>query len=201
MGRAGGTQQCRIGFLIAAPLLAHLQVARIELPAFGGVVNTFLQTIPLLVKTDVQHEFHDHRAGLNQHLLERVDLSKTQLDLSRFDPAVYHGYEHVFVVAAVEDHKLACSRYMLMNAPQIIARQLRRGGRFPAHGMHAQGCGTAEYAADCAVFAGCVCALQHHQQLEAAVGVKQVLQSIQLNRQRFDCRFIAGFVARGERFF
>ncbi|MPM51553.1 hypothetical protein SDC9_98302 [bioreactor metagenome] len=173
-----GGQQLLIGLLVEIPLLAHLDVAHVELPVLGWVVEPLLQALSLLVLGDVQHELEDDRAVFGQHALEVVDLRIALLLLLVGDPAVDHRHQHVFVLAAVEDHDLARARHLLVDAPQIVMRALHLGGRLPTDRAHAQRAHLAKHAARRAILARRVHALQDHQQLEAAVGVKDLLQRI-----------------------
>ncbi|MDT4861765.1 hypothetical protein FQZ97_963840 [compost metagenome] len=116
------------------------------------------------------------------------------------DPLVDHRHEHVFVVAAVEDRDVPGGRHLLVDAPEVVVRALWLGGRFPAHGVHAQRAGLAEHAAHGAVLARSVRALQDHQQLVAAVGVEQVLQPVDFLGQRQQHGLVGVFVADGKRF-
>ena len=70
------------------------------------------------------------------------------------------------------------------------------GGRLPADGVNAQRTGAAEHVAHGAVLAGGVGALQHHQQLVAAVGEEQVLQAVKLLGKPLDLGLVSQLVAR-----
>ena len=144
------------------------------------VVQALLQALALLVLADVQHELDDDRARFAEHALEVIDLGIALGLLLGRDPFVDHGHQHILVLAAVEDHDFARAGHLLVNAPQIVVRFFRVGGCFPAHGAHAQRRHLAKHAAQCAVLAGGIHALQDDQQLEAAVCVEHVLNSIQL---------------------
>ncbi|MDT4862599.1 hypothetical protein FQZ97_972630 [compost metagenome] len=102
-------------------------------------------------------------------------------------------------MAAVEDRDVARRRHLLVDAPERVVRALGFGGRFPAHGVHAQRTGLAEDAADRAVLARGVGALQHDQQLVAAVSVEQVLQRVDLKRQGLHPRLVRALVALRKR--
>ena len=192
---AGGAQQGGIGLLVISPLLAHFEVAHAELPAFAGVVHALLQALALLLQADVQHELHHHGAGFGQQALEVVDVREPLARLLRCDPAIDHRHQHVFVMAAVENHHLAGCGHMLVDAPEVVVRAFGVRGCLPAHGMHSQCAGAAKHAANGAVFSRCVSALQHHQQLEAPVGVKQILQGVKLQRECLHGGFVFGLVA------
>ena len=196
---AGGVEQRLVGFLIRLPLLARFQVAYGEFPVLGFVVNSLLQAQALLFKTDVQHELEDDRAVLGQHALKVVDLRKALRCLLWRYPAVHRGHQHVFIVTAVENHDLARARHFLVNAPQVVVRALFLGGRFPPYRVHAQRAHAAEDAAQRAVFARGVGALQNDQHLEAPISVKQVLQRIQRHRQRLGGGDVALLIAAGKR--
>jgi hypothetical protein len=151
----------------------------LEFPVFGRVVHALLQAPALFFKADVQHELQDHGAGFAEHPLEVVDVGKALTGLGRRDPASNHRDQHIFVVAAVEQHHVARARHLLVDAPQVVMGQLGLVGRLPADGVHTQGAHASEYVADGAVFPRCIGALQNHQQLVAAVRPEQILQGIQ----------------------
>ena len=199
-GRVRGRQQLLVGALVTVPLRAGGQVALVELPMLGGVIQALLQALALLFLADVQHELEHHRTGLAQQALEIVDMRQALLVLRRCDPAVDHGHQHVFVLAAVEHRDLARWRHLLVNAPEIVARTFRLGWRLPAHGVYAQGAHAAEHTANRAVFARGVGALQQHQQLVALVGVEQVLQRVQRHSQRLHGSLVLRLVAQGKGF-
>ena len=180
-------------------MLARVQVAQAELPVFGRVVNPLLQPLALLVKADVQQELEHHRAGLAEHALEVIDVGKALRRLRRRDPAIDGRHQHVFVMAAVENHHFARAGHLLVNAPEVVMRTLILGGRFPADGARPQRAEALEHAAYGAVLARGVGALQDHQQLVALVRVKQVLQGVELARQGFHGGLVAQFVAGGKR--
>ncbi|MPM82523.1 hypothetical protein SDC9_129584 [bioreactor metagenome] len=196
--RVRGSQQPAVGLLVVVPLGAHLEVVLVELPVLAGVVQPLLQPLALFVLADVQHELDDHRAGLAEHALEVVDLRIALGLLLGREPAVDHGHQHILVLAAVEEHDLARTRHLLVNAPQVVVGLLHVGGRLPAHGAHAQRRHATEDSAQRAVLAGCVHALQYDQQLEAPVGVEQVLQRVQLLGQGFDTGPVLGLAAARE---
>ena len=166
---------------------------------FGRVVHPLLQTFALLVKADVQHKFDDDGAGFRQHALKVVDLRVTLRGLLWRDPLVHHRHQHIFVVAAVEDHPLACTRHGFVDTPKVVVGALFLGRRFPADGVYAQRAGAAKHTAQCAVFARSVGALQHHQQLAPFVHEEPLLQRIQLDRQRLHRGFVLRLVAAGIR--
>src|SRR5258705_128855 len=113
-GCAGGADGGRIRRLIGIPFLSRLEVAAFELPVLGRVVEPLLQTRALLLLGDVQHELENDGAGFRQHALEVVDVRIALLGLRLGDVAVDHRHQHVFIVAAVEDHDLAVARHALM---------------------------------------------------------------------------------------
>ena len=98
-------------------------------------------------------------------------------------------------MAAVEDHHFAQTGHHLVNAPQVIVCTLLVARGFPAHGAHAQRTDAAKYAAQRAILARRVSALQDHQQFVAFVGIKQVLQRIEFHRQCFDRCLVVLLVA------
>jgi hypothetical protein len=65
--------------------------------------------------------------------------------------------------------------------------------------VHAQRADAPEHAAQRAVLAGGVGALQDDEQLEALVGIKQVLQLIEFHGECFHQCFVVRFVAAGKR--
>ena len=56
------------------PQLALFDVAVLKLPALGGIVETGLQPLALLLFADMQKEFEDGRSALAEHAFELVDL-------------------------------------------------------------------------------------------------------------------------------
>ena len=196
----GGLQQGAVGILVLWPLFAHLDIAHAELPVFQRVVDAFLQALALLVEADVQQELDDDGAGFHQHALEIVDVGITLAGLLGRDPLVDGGHQHVFVMAAIEDHPFPGAGHGLVDAPEEIVGTFVFGGRFPAPGVYTQRAGAAEDATQGAVLAGGVGALQHDQQLVALVHVEALLELVQLGGQRVNGGLVTGFVARGERF-
>ena len=145
----------------------------------------------------MQKKFDDGGAGFGQQAFKIVDVGKAALGFGLVYPAFYARDQHVFVVAAVENHQFAAARHHLVDAPQIIVRQLRFGGCFKSLHTHAQRVYILEYFADGAVFAGGVHALQHHQHFAFAFGIEQVLQGIQLRCQCGHLGIARGFVVGG----
>jgi hypothetical protein len=64
--------------------------------------------------------------------------------------------------------------------------------------MHAEGAGQPEDAADRAVLAAGVGALQHDQHLEAAVGIEEVLQTVEVGGEGGHGRLVRGLVTERE---
>ena len=81
------------------------------------VVNSFLQAFALLVKTDVQHELEHDRTGFGQHAFKVVDLCKALCDLHGCEPAFDNRHQHIFVLAAVENHDVTKAGNLTVNAP------------------------------------------------------------------------------------
>jgi len=115
------------------------------------------------------------------------------------DGAADHGHQHVFIVAAVEHREFARPRHALVDAPEVIVLALGARGRLPADGVHAQRAHAAEHGAYGAVLARRVGALQHHEQLEAPVGIEKVLQRVEFHGQRIDHGLVLGFFAQRKR--
>jgi len=84
-------------------------------------------------------------------------------------------HQHIFVVAAIEDHGFAGARHDLVNTPEEVVGTFFLAWCFPAEGVYAERAGATEHTAHRAVFARCVGALQQHQQFEAPIGIKHVL--------------------------
>jgi hypothetical protein len=82
--------------------------------------------------------------------------------------------------------------------PQVVVRALLVVGCLEGRHAHAQRRGAREHPAHGAVLAAGVHALQHQQQLALAFGVQQVLQLVELDRQRVDLRALRGLVALAE---
>ena len=143
----------------------------------------------------MQHELQHRGAGLDKQPLEIIDVRIALPRLLGREPAIDHRNQHIFVVAAVEDHDLARPRHALVNAPQKIVGALLFGGRLPAHRSHAQRAGVAEHVAHRAVLAAGIGSLQHHQQLAVAVGQQQVLPFVDLQREALEVGLISGLVA------
>jgi len=102
-------------------------------------------------------------------------------------------------LAAVEQHDFAVGRHPLVDAPEVVVFAFGLGGGLPAHGVHAQRAGAREHAAQRAVLARGVHALQHHQQAVAGVRIKKLLQLVDLGGQRFHGGLVGCFVAARER--
>ena len=115
------------------------------------------------------------------------------------DPALDDRHQHVFVVAAVEDGDLAGGGHLAVDAPQVIVRALLVGRCLPADGANAERAHLAEHAADRAVLAAGVGALQDDQHLEATVGVEQVLEVVELDGELGDPGLVGRLVAARER--
>src|SRR5436853_247042 len=156
---AGGGDRLGIGGLVLVPLLARVDVAALELPALGGVVDARLQPLALLVLRDVEHELENHRTGLAEHALEVVDVRVALARLLRRDGAVDRRHQHVLVVAAVEDGHRPAGRHALVDAPHEVVRRLVAARRLPPDGVDPERAHAAENAADGAVLAAGVGAL------------------------------------------
>jgi len=171
-------------------VLARFQIAGGKFPVLVRVVQALLQALALFVLRDVQQELAQHRAVLGQHALEIIDLGVALARLFGRDPAVDDRHQHIFVVAAVEKRHLAVARHPGVDAPEIVVCLLGFGRRFPWHGMNPQRAHFPEDVADRAVLAAGVGALQHDQQLEAPVGIEQVLELIEFGCERLGGGFI-----------
>ncbi len=86
-------------------------------------------------------------------------------------------------------------RYLLVDAPQVIVRQLGGSGHLESGDAHPLRVDPLEYPADHAVFAAGVHALQHDQQLVLALGKEQLLQRFQLGVDLLHARQRRLFVA------
>ena len=102
-------------------------------------------------------------------------------------------------MAAVEDDDLAGGGHLLVDAPQEVVRALLLGRRLPGRGANAERARLREDAADRAVLAARVGALQDDEHLESAVGEEHVLQPVDVARQRVDGGLVGGLVAARER--
>jgi len=91
--------------------------------------------------------------------------------------------EHVLVVAAVENHDLTPPRDLLVDAPQVVAGQLRRRRRLERYDADPLGIHPLEDAADDAVLARGVHALEDDEQAVAPLGVEHLLQLHQVVAQ------------------
>ena len=87
-------------------------------------------------------------------------------------------------MAAVEDHDLSAGRHLRMDAPEKIVVALDRRRRLEARDAHAEWIDGGKDVADGTILAGAVHALQHQQQLVGARGVEEILQLVQLLRER-----------------
>ena len=171
-----------VGGLEVVPELAVVEVGGIELPALVRLVEARLQALALLVLRDVQHEFEDRRAVLDEHLLEGVDLAVARLDLLGRRELAHLDDEHLLVVRAVEDADRAAARRGLVHAPEEIVGALLLARRAEGGDVHAERAGGVEDVADRAVLAAGVGALQHDEQRPPALRVEDVLQPVDLRR-------------------
>ena len=193
--RSGRGDRLAVRLLVGVPAGALLEVADRELPVLGRVVEPVLQALALLVLRDVEEELEDDGAGLDEQLLEGVDVGEALRRLVARDPALDDRNEDVLVVAAVEDHDLAGGRRLLVDAPQEVVRALLLGRRLPRRGADAERAGFREHATDRAVLAARVGALQDDEHLEAAIGVQHVLEPVDVARERVDGGLVDGLVA------
>ena len=99
----------------------------LELPTLRLVLEPCLQALTLFVFADVQEEFQNHSAALGEHPLEFVDL-RVAFSPDLFRNQLMHAHhQHIFVVAAIEDHDLAICRSLRVNSPQIVMIELQLG--------------------------------------------------------------------------
>ena len=137
----------------------------------------------LLFLGDVQHEFQDRGAVLDQDFLEGVDLAVALLDLALRRELAHAADQDILVVRAVEDADGAAAGGGEVGAPEEIVRQLLLARLAERSDGDAERAGGVEHVADGAVLAGGVDALQHHQQRTLAFGVEPVLQLVDRDRR------------------
>jgi hypothetical protein len=94
--------------------------------------------------------------------------------------------QHILVVGPVEDRDLPFCRFIRMNAPQEIMRQLDRRRLLEIGDLHALRIGAGHDMADRAVLARRVQSLQHDQQRTLGLGIELVLELLQ------SCDMVAG---------
>ncbi len=87
--------------------------------------------------------------------------------------------QHIFVVAAVEDHDLTVARRVGMDAPQVVVGKLDRRGHLERGDIHALRVDPIKDVADCAVFAASVHSLQNDEYFVLVFGIEQLLQCFQ----------------------
>ena len=196
----GFGQQFGVGVLVIGPELAFFKVLRIEFPVLLRVVQPRLQARLLFVLRDMQEELDDDGAGLGQHPLEVADMRKPPLALLPVYPAMHPRYQHIFVLAAVEDDDLALPRHRHVDAPQEVMFFFHGGGRLEGDGAQPQRVGGVEHAAYGAVLARAVQALQDDQQLALVFGIENILKRGDLTGQYLDCPLVHRLVAGGQRF-
>ena len=92
---------------------------------FSGSVEAGRQALPLLPPRDVQHELENHRAVLDQNLLEVIDLLVARSpDRLGSEPPDAHD-EHVLVVGPVEDPDRPTWRGRVVHPPEEVVPQLQ----------------------------------------------------------------------------
>ena len=117
VGSRCGRKRVGVGGLIIVPVLARLDVAGVELPLLFRIIGTCLLAAALLVFRDVLKALQNRGAGLGQQRLELSDIAIAPLALFAIERAEDTRYQHVFVVAAIEDRQLAAGRHLRMNTP------------------------------------------------------------------------------------
>src|SRR5215208_5399143 len=96
----GGTAGERdlIGCLVILPKLAVFEIAGVELPLLLRITQPFRQGLFLLLGRNVEHEFQNRDAVLDEMLFELVDLMVTPLDHVRRYQILHLDDEHVFIM-------------------------------------------------------------------------------------------------------
>src|SRR5262249_26387158 len=146
------------------PQLALGIVAFADLPMSRRIVQALREARELFFRTDVQIEFQDARAVLDQHFLEIVDQVVT-LGPDRARNQVMNAYhEDILVVRAIENRDLPLRRSAHMDAPQKIVRAFDLARLLEPINERSLRIDAAEYVTDHAVFPGRVERLQDDQQ-------------------------------------
>src|SRR2546428_4487593 len=98
-----------------------------ELPRVLGIVESLLQTLPLLIPRDMQENLGDACSLVGEQALELTDVVRPALPDRFGDQAGYPYRDGLLVVRAVEDADLAPGRTECMHAPQVVMSKLGRG--------------------------------------------------------------------------
>ena len=110
--------------MVVVPKLALFKVAELELPVLGRFVDAGLEALTLLVFGDMQEDFDDRRALIGEHLLEVADVLVALAPSGLGNDVTNANHQDVLVVTPVEDRDVSRRGGVLMDAPQVVVRQL-----------------------------------------------------------------------------
>src|SRR5690606_6434738 len=116
----GSAYGCFVGFAVVVPVLPFFQICRLEFPVLVGIGDAFFQPCFLFFGRDMQKAFDDGSAGFMQHAFKIADMGKAAFALLVIYPVMHARDQHVFIMAAIEDHQFASRRHLLMHAPQEV---------------------------------------------------------------------------------
>ena len=181
---AGVGQHLFVGSVIVIPEFALVEISGGELPMFFRILLTGAEAFGLFFAGDVEEEFQDGGAAVDEHAFEASDLMEAAgpeifviPEVVRKEAVLVHtDDEDIFVVAAVEDGESAESGGFLVDAPEkIVAKFFGRRG-FEAGDVEAGRVDCIEDLADGTVFARRIEALKDEKERAAAFGVENILK-------------------------
>lgn len=108
---------------VVVPAGARLKVARIELPAFGRIIETAQEVAFLLVFADHEEDFDDGASVGRQLRFESVDFVVPCLPHFFRLRFVDARHDDVLVMGPVEDGDPSVVRQLAFDAPQIVMVQ------------------------------------------------------------------------------
>src|SRR3984893_10342713 len=126
-------QSVLISLAIIVPEFAGFEIRWVELPVLLRVIDTRLQSRSLLVLRYMQKALHDRRTVIREQRFEFANLPVTTFAFFLIDLFQHARYEHVFVLAAIENGELARGRHLRMDAPEKIVRGFAFGRRLERH--------------------------------------------------------------------
>ncbi len=142
----------------------------------------------LFILGHMQEELQDRRSLFRKHALELVDVPVAAPPLHLGHQIKHAHNQHVFVMRAVENADLACSRRMAVYSPQVVVTEFAGRGLREAGDRDTLGVETAKNFSNGAVLATRIHGLEDDKQLVTAVRPQEPLKAVEAPSQ---CRGIA----------